>query len=148
MTRLSGVLRVDARRARLDTAKGLRTLIPYPREATRSRVAITKREMEAMGEKLFGYLAGQEVVIAGDLVKAAVFNARVAKSRLSIADVRLSPESKDKFAREIRRFFKRDPSAVARKLNDAGIRTVSALYHRIRDDDRQEVPAFAEYLDV
>jgi hypothetical protein len=146
--RFDGVLHVDTNRARLETPDGVRTLIPFPREAVDARVDISKKEMEAMGTRLFGYLRGQSVRIEGDLEGVVVFNARIAKNRQPVEDVTLAPEGRDKFTREIHDHFHKNASGIARKLNQAGIRSVSALYHRIQDDPRMEIPAFSRYLGV
>jgi hypothetical protein len=104
--------------------------------------------MEDMGEKLFGYLDGQEVNIEGILSGDAIYNARIAESGMAIQDVRLAPEGKDRFSSEIEQLFQKDSGEIAAKLNDIGIRTVSALYHRIKNNYEPEVNAFSKYLKV
>lgn len=141
--RFSGIIRVQQARAKLETRRGLYTLIPYPQQT-----ALSIKAMEEMGEKLFGYLDGQEVVVEGALLGDVIYNARLAESVLPIEDVRLAPESKDRFSQDINLHFKKDSSEIAAKLNDVGIRTVSALYHRIKNNYEQEVEAFSKYLKV
>lgn len=101
-----------------------------------------------MGKDLFGYLEGQSVLIEGTLSGDMIYNARLAESGMPIEDVKLAPESKDRFSHDIEQHFKKDSSEIAAKLNDIGIRTVSALYHRVKDDYENEVEAFSKYLKV
>lgn len=141
--KFSGVIRVKKNRAQLETRRGLYTLIPYPQQT-----ALSIKAMEQMGEKLFGYQDGQEAAVEGSLSGDVIYNARLADSGLMIQDVRLAPESKDRFSQEIEQHFKKDSSEIAAKLNDAGIRTISALYHRIKNNYEPEVLAFSKYLKV
>ena len=139
----SGIIRLQQSRAKLETQGGLYTLIPYPQQT-----ALSISAMEQMGEKLFGYLDGKEVTVDGNLSGDVIYNARLAESGLSIEDVRLAPESNDRFSEDIQLHFKKDSSEIAAKLNDVGIRTVSALYHRIKNDYEKEVAAFSKFLKV
>lgn len=139
----SGIIRVHRTRARLETPRTIFTLIPYPQQA-----ALSVKAMEAMGEKLFGYLDGHQAIVEGVPAEDALYNARLAESGLPIEDVRLAPESKDRFALEMEQYFRKDSGEIAAKLNDAGIQTVSALYHRIRNNYEPEVAAFSKYLKV
>ena len=141
--KFSGVIRVQKTRAKLETRRDTYTLVPFPQQA-----ALSVKAMEEMGEKLFGYLNGQEVTIEGVLTGDVIYNARIAESGLAIQDVRVAPESKDRFALEIEQLFKKDSSEIAAKLNDVGIGTISALYHRIKNNLEPEVKAFSKYLKV
>jgi len=141
--KFSGVIRAQQSRAKLETPRGTYTLIPYPQQA-----ALSIKMMEAMGEKLFGYLDGQAADIEGNLADDVIYNARTAESGMSIQDVRLAPESKDRFSVEIEQHFRKGSSEITEKLNLAGIRTVSALYHRIKNNYEPEVAAFSKYLKV
>lgn len=140
--RFAGVIRVQQSRAKLETPKGTYVLNPYPQQA-----ALSIKAMEEMGRSLFEFFNGKTVEIEGTLSDDVLYNARLADSGESVQDVKIAPESKDRFSLEIEQHFKKDSKEIATKLNEVGIRTVSALYHRIRDD-RREVSVFSKYLKV
>jgi C1A family cysteine protease len=140
--RFLGVIRLQKSRAKIETLRDAYILNPYPQQA-----AISIRAMEAMGRNLFEFFDGKTVEIEGILSGGVIYNARLAESGEAVHDVRIAPESKDRFAVEIEQHFQKNSSELAAKLNDIGIRSVSALYHRIRDDKR-EVGVFSRYLKV
>lgn len=139
----SGVVRLNRARAVLETAKDVYTLIPLP-ESLRLSAEVKKEA----GEALFKHLVGQSVVVEGVLVGSSIFNAHLADSGLSVEDVKLAPGSSDHFAGDIEQYLKKDSVEVVTKLNAAGIRSISALYHRIRNNQDEEVAVFAKYLKV
>jgi len=143
----SGPIQIDKHgRARIKTSKGFLTLIPYPAGASMSI-----KEMEVMGKMLFQYFNNQQVKISGELSGNRLFNAHLAESRLAIKDVNLAPQGhdkvRDKFLSAIEQYFKKDSQHITAKLNLAGITTVSALYHRVKNYP-PEVDAFSRYLKV
>jgi C1A family cysteine protease len=140
--RFSGVVRLQQFRAKLETKRGAYVLNPYPQQA-----GLSNKAMEKMGRDLFEYFDGKAVDVEGSLSADVIYNARLAESGEAVQDVKIAPESTDRFSVEIEQHFQKDSSEIAAKLNDIGIRTVSALYHRIRDDKR-EVTVFAKYLKV
>jgi hypothetical protein len=143
MPRFSGVIRVHKTIAKLDTRRGLFTLNPYPQQAP-----LSAKTMLGMGKNLFGYLDGQQVEVSGTLSGDVIHNAHLATSEEPIQDVQIAPESKDAFAQDIEQYFKKESREIAAKLNDVGIRTVSALYHRIRNNFADELAVFSKYLKV
>ena len=143
MPRYSGVVRVHKALAKLETRRGKFTLVPYPPQAP-----LPVKAMQGMGKNLFGYLNGQEVEVLGTSSEDAIYNARLAISEEPIEDLQIAPESKDAFAQDIEQYFKRGAREIAVKLNSAGIRTVSALYHRIQNNFDEELRVFSRYLKV
>jgi len=141
--RFSGVIRLQENRAKLETQKGLYTLVPFPKD-----LSLPAKTMEEAGKNLFSHLIGQEVVVEGTLIADVVYNAHLAESRFAVEDIQLAPGSKDRLAGEIRQYFRKDSSEIAVKLNAAGIRTISALYHRIKDSYEEESAVFSKYLKV
>jgi hypothetical protein len=142
-----GLIQIDKHgRARIKTSEGLLTLIPYPEDAP-----LSKKEMEVMGKYLFSYLGNKEVKVSGELSGNRLFNAHLAESKLAIKDVNLAPQGRDKvrdkFLQAIEKYFKRDSQQITIRLNLAGITTVSAFYHRVKNY-RPEVEAFSRYLKV
>ena len=87
--------------------------------------------------------------VSGTLSGSIIYNARLVVDAEKIADKRIDPSAKDKdpLALEMEQHFKKDSKVIAAKLNDVGIETASALYHRIRND-RSEVGVFSRYLKV
>lgn len=141
--RFSGPIKIDKQgRARIQTSQGALTLIPYPQGAP-----LSKKEMEVMGKMLFSYLNNKTATVSGELAGTRLFNAHLAESRLSIRDVKLGPQGRDKFSQSIEQYFKRDSQQIAAKLNLAGISTVSAFYHRVKNY-QPEVDAFSKFLKV
>lgn len=143
MPKFTGIVRVQKTQAKLETRRRAFTLNPYPATAP-----LPSKAKLAMGKKLFGYLEGEKIEVWGNLVGETIHGARLVTSDAPIEDVKIAPESKDPFARDIAQYFKRDSKEIARKLNDAGIRTISALYHRIRNHMPTELDVFSKYLKV
>lgn len=139
--KFSGIIRID-RKAKLETPNGTWILSPYPSDAP-----IEKEVMDWEGRQLFVYLKDRSATVVGDLQDNRLYNARVAISHLALKDVRLAPESHDRFSKEIESYFKRDSAVIAARLNQAGILTVSAFYHRIKNF-APEISAFSKYLAV
>src|SRR5687767_11237249 len=142
MPRFRGLVRLVRSVAKLETRKGTYTLNPYLADAP-----IPKAGMHEIGRELFGYLDGHEVFVAGSLKDDVIYNAHLETSPLPVQDVRLEPESNDPFAQQLQQIFQKNTREIAAKLNDLGVRTASALYHRIRNN-HQEVSIFAKYLKV
>ncbi len=144
MAKFTGVVRIINGRAKLETPKQQQLdLIPFPQKAP-----FTRTMMQAIGLALFGYQEGWAVEMSGVLAKDTIYNARLETSADPVADVKIAPDSSDLFAQDIALYFQTDSKQIAAKLNDAGIRTVSALYHRIRNNYAEELPAFSKYLKV
>lgn len=137
----SGTVKINGR-ARLATDEGTLTLIPYPPDAP-----VESEVMEWVGREIFIYLKDRQATIRGELIGKRIYFAQVAPNKLPIKDVEIAPDSHDKFSRNIEQYFKQDSSEIVEKLNNAAIFTVSAFYHRVKDDG-QEIPAFAKYLKV
>lgn len=140
--RFSGAIDISQGRARIKTSDGTFTLIPYPQGAP-----LTGNEMQVMGKLLFSYFNNKTVSVSGEPAGTKLFNAHLSQSRLPIKDVKLAPEGQDKFSKSIEQYFKRDSKEIAAKLNLAGISTVSAFYHRVKNY-QPEVDAFSKYLKV
>ena len=141
MARFSGVIRVN-HRARLETEHGSLTLIPYPPDAP-----IEPVKMESMGRELFAYLKNKQATVLGVRFENKLFYASLAESKLQSTEYKLGPEGHDKFAQQIEEYFHTDSQQIAERLNDAGILTVNAFYHRIKNFE-PEVLAFSQYLKV
>ncbi|MDX6498040.1 MAG: hypothetical protein QOG23_1300 [Blastocatellia bacterium] len=140
---ISGLIQIDKHsRARIKTSKGLLTLVPYPEDAP-----LSMKEMEVMGKYLFSYLSNKEVKVSGEVSGSRLFNAHLAESKLAIKDVKLGPQGSDRFSQALKQYFKRDSQQITAKLNLAGITTVSAFYHRVKNY-QPEVEAFSRYLRV
>ncbi len=144
-----GVVHIDHRGALIQAAKRRLRLIPYPKGAP-----IRPRQQEWMGGLLFEYLKDREVTVRGEVADGKLYSAhnwqpswKNLKPKGAASDPRVAPGSHDAFAREIRHAFQKDSREVAQKLNHAGIQTVSALYHRLKNFE-PEVKAFARYLEV
>ena len=141
--KFSGVIRLQQNRAQLETSKRVYTLIPYPQE-----LDLAAKTKEEEGENLFRHLAGRAVAIAGTLTGDIIYGAHLAESGLTVQDVQLAPGSKDRFTDEIEQHFKKDSREIVAKLQDIGIRSIAALYHRIKDKYEQESTVFSKYLKV
>jgi C1A family cysteine protease len=143
MPRFSGVIRVHKTLAKLETRRGRFTLNPYPKQAP-----LSAKTAKGMGKNLFGYLDGEQVEVSGTASGDMIYGAHLVTSEESIQDVQIAPESRDAFAQDIEQYFMKDSAEIAVKLNDAGIRTISALYHRIRNNYAEEIRVFSKYLKV
>jgi C1A family cysteine protease len=143
MATFTGIIRALKTAARLETTKGTFVLDPYPQDAP-----LPPKSRQEMGLYLFGYLDGREMKISGIQADDTVFNARVRVStRVGMQDVNIAPKSTDPLAQEIEQYFQKESREVAIKLNDVGIRSVSAFYHRLNNYDK-EVEVFSKYLRV
>lgn len=145
----TGTIRVDGRGAVIQTGKRRLRLVPYPEVAP-----IGLQQKQWAGFLLFGYLKDREATVRGDPSDGRLYNAhnwqpswKGLKKKGAAGDPKLAPEAHDRFSQEIAQFFGRETREIAVKLNDAGILTVSALYHRLKNYE-PEVRAFAHYLDV
>jgi C1A family cysteine protease len=140
--KIEGQVTIERGKAVLRSGEKRVILVPYPRDTE-----LPQSHKESMGVALFAYLHGRKERLKGDLEDGFLFNARVENTPRRIKDVALNPESTDGFHSEIEKYFKRDASIVARNLNFIEIRSVSALYHRLKRD-RVEPPAMARYLGI
>jgi C1A family cysteine protease len=143
MATLSGIIRALKTVAKLETTKGTFVLDPYPQDAP-----LPPKSRQEMGLYLFGYLDGRELKVSGIEADDTLFNARLrVSSKAAMQDVDIAPESTDPLAREIEQYFQKESREVAIKLNDVGIRSIAAFYHRLNNYDR-EVEVFSKYLRV
>lgn len=149
--KLSGDVHYHKDHLTLRTSEGSMTLIPF---SSRKRSASKKNGQRKHADLLFSYLKKKakskkrgRATMVGDVEGKKMLNARLAKSNMSPKAVKIAPESKNKFTREIERYFHKDSAVVAERLNFAGITNVPAFYHRLKNSS-DEIPAFAKYLSV
>ena len=150
-THFTGVVRVGGRGAWLQSPRLLLQLVPYPQD-----VRIPKLTRQHVGVLLFGYLEGREATMVGQLVGKTLYNAhnaepawrRLVGKRAPATDPRIDAlHDRSEFSAQIREFFGRKGSHVAERLTAAGILTISAFYHRIKNF-KPEAKVFARYLEV
>ncbi len=140
--KIEGKVAIEKGQAILRSSGKRIVLNPYPQETELPQV-----QMESMGIALFAYLHDRTTRLRGDLDSGVLYNARIADTVKKIRDVPLVPEKKDPLQLEMQQYFKRDAADIARSLNFAGVKTVSAFYHRLKGS-AEEPRAMAAYLGI